>query len=453
MSLEQYQQQCQEKLTWAVEKLQIEVDSQQLQEIAALIVQTMTGPWRYFHTPTHIFAVGGSEDPIEVLAALFHDIVYVQIDHSVHFNLAYYLAPFIKQIQAKLVIRESHQLPADEVVELVMIIFGLAPGQVLSPFGGQNEFLSALVAAKALEKLLPLPIIAQVVAGIEGTIPFRAPTEQGLTSSEQLYHKLIAANQKFQLQLKDEEILQTIHKSVRIANRDVSGFGNSSACFLDNTWNLLPETNHHLRARNAYTIQEYRIALDKMAGFLNFLQPEVVFRQFRGQPDDLTYQKIITQTSHNLEVGRLYLSSKIAAIALLEALSLRFGEDISLATMMGQLPDARVLIPRLSNFLPEVENPYQLETNVEKEVLNLLEKGRTQTSDYDLNNSPLATYIVKVIGFEGVRCQLEAAQDFFTGKISREDFLNSCESELTQAVTAGVSKMFDCRKAALCMDD
>ncbi len=34
----------------------------------------MTREWRYFHTPNHIFEVGSSQDAIEVLAALFHDL-------------------------------------------------------------------------------------------------------------------------------------------------------------------------------------------------------------------------------------------------------------------------------------------------------------------------------------------------------------------------------------------
>ncbi|MEO6861985.1 MAG: hypothetical protein ABI180_10715 [Microcoleus sp.] len=47
----------------------------------------MIGPGRFFHTPEHIFHVGGNEEAIEVLAALFHDIVYLQVDRSINFNI------------------------------------------------------------------------------------------------------------------------------------------------------------------------------------------------------------------------------------------------------------------------------------------------------------------------------------------------------------------------------
>jgi hypothetical protein len=97
MSFEKNYQQCLEKLFWATEQLQVEVPPPQLSKIAKLIVKTMTGSWRYFHSTDHIFAVGGTTDAIEVLAALFHDIVYVQIDGSVNFNLSYYLASFIEE--------------------------------------------------------------------------------------------------------------------------------------------------------------------------------------------------------------------------------------------------------------------------------------------------------------------------------------------------------------------
>ena len=89
--------QCLERLIWAIDRLKVEVEPSELARIAELIVQPMTGPWRFFHTPEHIFDVGGNEDAIEVLAALFHDIVYVQVDRSINFNVSYYITPVSKR--------------------------------------------------------------------------------------------------------------------------------------------------------------------------------------------------------------------------------------------------------------------------------------------------------------------------------------------------------------------
>ncbi|RAQ43992.1 hypothetical protein B9S53_10185, partial [Arthrospira sp. O9.13F] len=185
-----YNQQCLQRLIWAMNQLGIDLDAKKLVNISELIVQTMTGPWRYFHTPDHIFEVGGSEDAIEVLAALFHDVVYVQVDQSVNFNLTYYLVPFIRQVGEHLWIREAVDIPEDPTFEMVRIVFDMSPGKMLLPLEGQNEFLSALVAAKVLQPFLSQELLVQIVACIEATIPFRTPTKTGLNNSDILYQRL-----------------------------------------------------------------------------------------------------------------------------------------------------------------------------------------------------------------------------------------------------------------------
>ena len=66
MDIEQAYQKCTERLMWACARLQAKVEPSELAPITDLIVQPMTGPWRFFHTPQHIFKVGGTEDAIEV---------------------------------------------------------------------------------------------------------------------------------------------------------------------------------------------------------------------------------------------------------------------------------------------------------------------------------------------------------------------------------------------------
>ena len=90
------QKRCLDGLVSSIEQLGGRVDIAKLEQIAELIIQTMRGPWRYFHTSEHIFEVGWSVDPIEVLAALFHDLVYVQVDQGVSFNISSALCPFVK---------------------------------------------------------------------------------------------------------------------------------------------------------------------------------------------------------------------------------------------------------------------------------------------------------------------------------------------------------------------
>lgn len=469
MNFEQEYQKCLDKLVWATNHLQVEVSQTKLEQIAELIVQPMTGPWRYFHTPDHIFEVGGSTDPIEVLAALFHDLVYVQVDQSVNFNLAYYISGLIKEVKPlrgggkeHLKIRDRAEIPEDDIFDIVLSVFGFVSGQQLSPFAGQNEFLSALVAAKALQEFVSKKILVQICACIEATIPFQMPSADGLSASDRLYKRIQETNNKFNLDFTEAEIVNSVKRAVRMANRDVEGFATpSAASFLDNTWNLLPETNHNLINSSTYTVQEYRISLQKMEGFMNFLQPESVFRHFAGEPDEETYNNLVNGSRKNIEVARLYLGTKVVTIAFIEAISLRVGLDIPLSTMMGELPEkGTTSAKKLEDFLPNLdEQAYHPKNELETTVLNLLEKGRTKSSAYDIKHSPLATFFVKTMGFDEINHQLSHAKEFFKQLDSAEDlpskisaakvFITGFNSKVTDQVTDGILKVFDSRREAL----
>jgi hypothetical protein len=197
MELELAYTRCRNSLVWAIEQLQGKGELTQLEHIAELITQAMTGPWRYFHTTEHIFEVGGSVDAIEVLSALFHDLVYVQVDHGVSINISSYITPFVKEVKGQIVIRPADELPSSRMFDIVGTVFGQAPGVILSPMSGQNEFLSALIAALSLSPFLSESQIAEIAACIEATIPFRSVSSSGLTPSELLYQRLVTANDQF----------------------------------------------------------------------------------------------------------------------------------------------------------------------------------------------------------------------------------------------------------------
>lgn len=464
MDLEVAHTRCKDRLIGTIEQLQGTVDPTKLEAITELIIQTMTGPWRYFHTPDHIFEVGGSfeiggsVDAIEVLAALFHDLVYVQVDQGVSINIGSYIAPFIKEIKlqdvkGQLVIREAPELPSSLMFDIVMVIFGFTPGQSLFPMAGQNEFLSAVIAAQALEPFVSTSIIAQVVACIEATIPFRPSSPEGLDPSEGLYQRLSVANTKFNFEWSDDQIVEIVKRCVRLANRDVKNFAYSnSADFLDNTWNLLPETNHELINANSYTVGGYRRSLQNMERFMNFLTPERVFQRFMGEPDQETYQDLISKTQKNLEVAKLYLGCKLVSVAIIEALSTRLGgreRDIPLSTMMGELPTPGVKTPSLEQFLPDISSIKPPETELEREVLELLTKGRNQDSSYDLKNSPIATFIVNAMGFPAVRHLIDRAKEFFAGTITADEFLRECDVVAIATVIDAVEQLFASRSSAL----
>lgn len=441
---------CFDELNRAISQLGGKADPAQLSTTAELIIETMSGPWRYFHTPEHIFEVGGSGDAVEVLSALFHDLVYVQVDQGVSVNISRHIAPFVKEIGGQLVILERWQLPNDPIFEMITRVFGFSAGQTLLPLAGQNEFLSAVIAGKCLEHALPLPKLAQIAACIEATIPFRPPTETGQTVGDRLYERLTIVNQEFDMGWGQAEIQAIVKRAIRLANRDIENFAyESSAEFLDNTWNLMPETNHDLTSANAYTVSGYRVSLQKMEGFMNFLKPELVFQRYLNEPDAEVYAVVIHRTQKNLEVARLYLGSKLLSIAVIEALSQRIGQDIPLATMMGELPGRGLSIAQLENFLPNIPISIPPANPIEQEVLELLEKGRSRSSSYDVKNSPVATFIIKSIGFPSARLLLLQAKEFFKQNLTGEEFLAGCHSDVVETIVRAVLQVFESRKTAM----
>ena len=450
MSTATDKQKCLDCLTKAIADLHGQVDIPQLTKISNLIIQTMTGPWRSFHTPNHIFEVGEGGDAIEVISALFHDLVYVQVDQGVSVNISRYISPYIKQDREQLVILEIPELQEDTIFKMVTMLFGFEDGQPLLPMSGQNEFLSALIASKALENMLPLSNLTEIAACIEATIPFRPKLESGLTCSDLLFGRLVEANEQFNLGWDDSQIGEVVKRAVRLSNRDVQNFASpNSSRFLNNTWNLIPETNHDLRNVNSYSVHGYRVSMQKMEGFMNFLSPEIVFRRYRNEPDEKTYYKLLAQTNQNLEVSRLYLGTKLTSIAILEALSFRIGRDISLSTMMGELPIEDKPVVGLEQFLTEIETPYNPSNPIEAEVLELLDKGRTLDSSYDVKNSPVATFMVKSLGFEEMQRMLMLSKEFFKGNLTSEELIASCDSHVMSMLKSAVLELFDSRIASL----
>jgi hypothetical protein len=450
MSTAKDKQKCLDRLTKAIVELHGQVDIEQLTKISNLIIQTMTGPWRSFHTPNHIFEVGEGGDAIEVISAIFHDLVYVQVDQGISVNISRYISPYIKQDREQLVILDPPELQEDRIFKMVTMLFGFEHGQPLLPMSGQNEFLSTIIAIKALENMLPLATLTQIAACIEATIPFRPQLDSGLTCSDLLFGRLVEANEIFQFGWGDREIAEIVKRTVRLSNRDVENFASTnSSRFLNNTWNLIPETNHDLKNGNSYSVHGYRVSIQKMEGFMNFLSPEIVFRRYRNEPNEKDYYKLLAQTKQNLEVARLYLGTKLTSIAILEALSFRIGRDISLSTMMGELPLEDRPVTGLEQFLPEITTPQQPSSPVEAEVLELLDKGRTVDSSYDVKNSPIATFMVKSIGFTEMQRMLDLSKEFFKGNLTSEELIESCDPYVMSMIKNAVLHLFDSRKASL----
>ncbi|MDX2305792.1 MAG: hypothetical protein NW226_23495 [Microscillaceae bacterium] len=434
----------------AFQKFGMEVNNAEIESLSLLINQCMLGGRRVFHTPEHILVISQKlSQPAQIFAALFHDIIYFQVDDGFPAQVSELLMSFVEIHHGEVFIKNDIP-PEDRSVQICLEIFQFQPGVKLPLYSGLNEFLSAVVAVKKLEKYLNQKQITGVVVCIEGTIPFKEDQDE-YNRFEKLENVLRKSNQKFQIGLSEEEIEMYIIQAVTLANQDVENFSDEDvARFLDNTWKLLPETNDTLITANMYSLIAYRKALVKMSSFLNHLQPQYVFHQYRNTPDENSYRQIILRTDCNLKIAREYLIAKITAISIIEALAdSTGGGDVPVSMFIGDIrnPDSPIEVERAEDYLPAVDLTPNL--NYDKFVLKLLQHGRASQSNFDMQNSPVSYYVYAMAGPEKLQQYMSFAQEFFSQQITAMDFLKKIDPHIVSDLAQACAEVAITRRDAL----
>lgn len=411
-----------------------------LERLSTLVYEGMAAKTRYFHSVQHVMDVAGDDDPVEMLAGLYHDVVYYQVDQGLAPRIRALLDPYFVAVNGVFQLR-TPVLAVDPPVQRVCTVFGRDPTAPL-PALGQNEFLSAFIAAAELADLLDAAQLTAVLACIEGTIPFRA-ADSFARLAERLATTPLAATGP-------EAVRQAVQRAVRIANRDVANFSDPQpGRFLDNTWALIPESNPSLQNAALYTIRDYRIALEKMESFLHRLAPEAVFHAYADQPDAATLAALQQRTRHNLSVAVGYLHVKLYTIALLEALAVATGGDAPLVYFMGDLRYQGAGFLRIEDFLLPPAGQAAA-TDIDPTVQALLEEGRTEESSYDMKTSPISAYFYCFLGHSGIAAGMAQARRLFTGELSAADFLASQNRGLTAALAYACAQTAVTRARHLC---
>lgn len=430
----------------ALRALNAEISLVELEALAMRIHKAMTLGARSFHTPEHIFDLTDGSNPIQALAALFHDVVYYQVDEGFAPEIYLTLAPYIQRREHQLLI--ASQQRADDVgLQLALGVFGFRVGQVL-PTDGQNEFLSALVMNKQLEDLVSEQNLLKATACIEATIPFRGKDAQGRRPAEVLAHRLSQVNARRELGLSAEEIQQAVKWAVDFSNKDVSNFAEEDpGRFLDNTWKLLPETNPSLRLRGIYSIWSYRQALYKMRTFLADLKPEHIFNSYEGTPPEPQYRYMVTMAHRNLGIARRYLDVKLLAASILVALAEISGGDAPVALFMGDLDGVSDSTAKMEDFLPDW--PALPSVDTESTVYRLLAYGRASATEFDLKHSPLALFIYRRLEPASMHRLLDAANLMFEGALAPAAFLDLMPADLIATIAEAAAQLATTRQSAL----
>jgi len=433
-------------LQTALDELGAAVPLADVEHLAVMINQAMTTEARSFHTPEHVFDLVDPGNPHMTLAALFHDLVYYNVDHGFIPQIKEAVESSIETVNGNLRLRPGSP-GADRQLDLCLAVFGFQHGQDLSPFGGMNELLSALVMNRKLAGAVREEDLLLSTACIEMTIPFRRTEPGSPTPAERLEERLRTAARELGLLLPRGRIQESVTWAVTFANRDVANFSEKDVTkFLDNTWKLLPESNPSLRMQHVYSIGSYRVALQKMEGFLRSLDPDTIFATYRGAPPEEELRRMRQRGQRNVATAREYLGVKLLTAALLEALADISGGDAPVSLFMGDI-EAVQRGSRLEDYLPAYETPPGV--RLDRTLQDLLAFGRASASSFDLQNSPLSLFIYRHLGADGFRDFLGAARRMFDGALAARDFLDALPKEMVAAVAGSCARMAFTRSAEL----
>lgn len=403
-------------------------------ERLAMIVQfAMDSRVRAYHTSAHIFDLVDGMNPHQVLAALFHDLVYFQLDDGFPESTVEILRDVVCVREGTLILQPI--APDDTALGLCAVVFDFQPGQELPLYAGMNEFLSAVAAARLLQSRLDNMDLLAVVACIEASIPFRSTAMDGTSSADILAGRLDRLCQRLQPAwpetVRKVYVDRVVTDAVQFANRDVGSFANDDpGLFFSSTWLLIDESNAPLKRVGVYTLRQYRDVLMRMESFLGMLNPESVFQRYKGTPSKQEWSNLIAAATRNIAFACDFLEAKIASVAIIEALAMATGADCPVSMFLGDIRSTQGRPDRVHDYLPDVLHS----ASVDADLLEIFEKGRNLGSQNDLGASPLTAFVYRYLGFHGTRTTLRHARDMFAGITTPLAFLQTQNRDMVGAI-------------------
>ncbi|MCC5944131.1 MAG: hypothetical protein JJT94_04300 [Bernardetiaceae bacterium] len=419
-----------ERFVYAFEGLDIDISDIAIEQLSLSLYAALENPKRDFHNTLHVLDISKGLSPISTLAALYHDFVYWQVDGALPALDFFETWVSIDTDKRFHFYKAAHsQSPFFEHYDAIFAIFDMLE---VTPFGkGTNEFLSAAIAVHYLAPYLEKVDLYSIMSSIEATIPFRLPAP--VSSYELLESRLL------NLGLSLAQVEVCVHRAVELANRDVANFASPDVgLFLDNTWKLLPEMHDFIIKSGSYLVSEYEGAVSQMYNFLNFVQPEMIFHNYKNNPPTDELQALRNQAAANLAIAKDYLEAKRITMLLLRAIAEESGGDAPISFFLGDVRYYNLgVIPRAEDYLPPITKPMQ----TDHKVLHFLDKGRIKDTHFDLKNSPLAAFVYKFLGQEGVRAQRKNIELFSSKNITSFVFLSHFPPLLLRHLIYAISKI------------
>jgi hypothetical protein len=413
-----------------------------IEEESITVHKVMTGFSRMYHSLDHVFGLLDPEDPIQTLAAVYHDIVHYHADLGYSPEIERVILPYLKN-RAEPVTLISDPLPGDWVFQLALGLFGYQPGRTLDPEIGLNEFLSALFMLSRLQQHLEVTTHLQITVCIEATIPFREES-----AFYALANRIQEVNLSMGLGLGKDEIETMVKTAVTFANRDVKDFADPNiSALINNTWKLLPERNSALR-KGIYTTSEYSQALVKVENFMGGLRAEVIFHQYKNTPSMDVYSAMLKLARENLSSALHYLQIKLLSAAVLQALAEISGGDAPLALFLGDRKlEGSDANQKIGDFLPAPD--FKSILGEDSRVLELLQYDYDPRVDLDLRNVSLSLFIYRNLRAEFQENRISAARLFLAGQMTAFEFLAGCHGTAVGTIARAIAAIVPTRRERL----
>jgi hypothetical protein len=448
-----------EDMQWAFQELECNFENSKLEEWAIFVHASLTNESRNYHGVPHVFEISAGAAPMQLLAAIFRDVTNHYIDgegiSAKHVELLQGVMQEGTYILNSDTSSSSNSCPASSSgrrIALVSAIFGVTPGTDLSQYQGMHKgldvFLSAVAASRLLEDTLSLKQTAQLCCCLEATIPFRTAPGGSHTSPDssmpldRLFARLEQANIDFDLQMFEQEMVETVQLGADLTNRNIGNMvADDLTEFLSHTWSLLPEQNVALRQHSLFTVHDFYDAVSTMVDWVENIQAECIYSTFRGVPDEEERMELHEQLTYNLHLAVIYLQARLLSVGVVAAFAALTGGDAPFSFFFGdapsvngesaQLGDGLVGLSASVHSIPEqdleqdsgqdseTEHSGDFEGIVSHEVLNLLRGHRMIGTFFDKGNAPLAAYLYENLGDELVAAGLDLCSLDFTEESAR----------------------------------
>lgn len=420
-------------LSDAFNTLNSNVPMRDVERMAMIAHSAMENKRRVYHSSKHVFDMAEGMNARQVLSCIFHDVVYYQIDGDYPQQAEKMLRPILTIGSGSISLNKID--PNDFPLNLCASIFNFSGGQSLNVFGGLNEFLSAIVAAKLLAPYLTIKDLLAVITNIEATIPFRKADTKGHDFATQLAKRVRKTcgdlNEFNNNQSLEAFVNEVMVDAILFANKDVAGFAEHDAAkFLSSTWQLIEESNAPLNGVSFYMAQDYRDSLVRMERFLGSLSADQIFHQHLNTPKQEKIKALRLAAKKNIAFSCQYLGTKIATIAIIEALALETGGNCPVSMLLGDINCNEGKPDRAEDFLPRVD----AHPNLNTELLAVLEGGRAEESKHDLTSSPLTAFVYRSLGDQGMATALNDAHEMFKQERSSLEFLMGLDQTMVLSI-------------------